>query len=152
MKMRLVVPLIMLFLLPATARSQESMMYVKNDKNPGVAFALNMFAPGAGLMYNDQVELGVGVFLGTVALLGSGAYMMSIHGTRADGGVYQTRGAGSALLITGGVVHLASTIYSPFKARQINRSHGKTAMRTGRLMSELAFGSTSSGQGFAFRF
>jgi|GEM_PF-2834980 len=131
--------------------SEKSMMYVKNDKNPGSAFALSLI-PGAGLMYNDQVPLGLGVFFGVPALIGSGVTLYSANVNRF--GSTGLTIVSAALMGLGGLAYVGSMVYAPLKSRAINRSHGDTAfLREHKKRSpSMLLGTTSTGIGMTFRF
>ena len=126
--------------------SQDSRLtYVKNDKNPGMAFTMALFIPGSGQMYNDQVELGFAVFAGVPILLGGGILMASSN-AYSEGLAYASLGLGGAL-------YLASLIHAPITSRKINRSHGDTAFFDKKQpLPVLSLGLTSNGAGLSLTF
>ena len=50
-----------------------------SEKNSGNSFALSLVAPGSGMMYNNQVGLGLATFFGVAILLAGGGTLTCRH-------------------------------------------------------------------------
>ncbi len=96
-------------------------MMVEKPKNPGAAFLSSFVVPGAGQMYNGDVGLGLGLFLGEVAIFGFATNMNRIiefedwkKAKRIRTGCYAA----------GGVLYLVSIIQAPIKSKKLNQEKG----------------------------
>lgn len=144
MRIKTIVLLGLLFIC-GSAVGQTPIMHVKPAKNPGAAFVMGLFVPGSGQMYNDQVELGLGIFAVSAGLLVSGA---AIYGSPEYS---NSASLGGGLMVAGGAISLAGAIHAVFHSRKINRNNGLEPTSSRRSQG-LSFGLNGSGVGLAFRF
>jgi len=128
------------------APAQTTIMHVKNDKNPGTAFVMGLFVPGSGQMYNDQVELGLGLFAVSTGLLVGGA---SVYGSTEYS---NATSIGGALMVAGGTLSLAGAVYAALHSRKTNRDNGVDKRMPGATSSRMSFGLNSTGVGLALSF
>lgn len=123
---------------------QGAFMHVKPAKNPGAAFVMGLFVPGAGQLYNDQVELGTFVFAATAGLVFSGA---AIYGSTEYSNAQQV---GGALMVSGGVAAFGTALYAAYHSRAINRRNGMDDRQ--KQARRVRFGPASDGLGLALQF
>jgi hypothetical protein len=141
--MRILISSLALFI-TANMLGQTTIMHVRPAKNPGSAFVMGLLVPGAGQMYNDQVEIGTGVLAVSAGLIISGA---SIYGSPEYS---NAESVGSALMVSGGVVSFGAALFAAFNSRAINRRNGMDDRAKGS--ARLMFGPGRDGIGFAYRF
>ena len=124
------IKLILLFLMAFSytfAQTKPTMQYVVTEKNPGISFALSAIIPGAGEMYNDQVGLGLAIFFGDAAIMGSGYAVYSQYNSSS---VYHNDfnlGVATFLITTGVVIDVAQLVYAPLYSRHLNSKNGFSA-------------------------
>ncbi|HOY29480.1 MAG TPA: hypothetical protein PLR96_10935 [Flavobacteriales bacterium] len=125
---------------------QQSIMYVKNDKNPGTSFLMGLIVPGAGQLYNDHLELGFGVLTVSAGLVAGGGAVSNAKGYRNSDSV------GRNMQIIGGTIWFAGAVYAAFQSRAINRKNGVEKQPTKDPTSRLRVEPARDGLGIALAF
>jgi hypothetical protein len=122
-----------------------SIMKVKKERNPGAAFIMSLFIPGAGQMYNHQVGKGLAIFWSGAIFLTGAIILTNENIVKSN----SAKAAGIAL----GVVFLGVYIYNlcdaPITARKINQEKGFTNLL---FQHDLHLNFCNEGVGLALRF
>jgi hypothetical protein len=104
------------------------------EKNPALAFILSMFIPGTGQMYNGQIDLGIGIFIGDAVLNSVGSILFSYGNNTGTSDYYRNTSKyktafalGIACYAIGGCLHLIQMIQAPIYTKKRNISKGFSA-------------------------